>query len=100
MNGSNNEVMVVSADNHQLGSSLTWAYNMSHMIGSYVGSKFSIRNRIGMSTAFTPMITVSGYANTFANIYMFARQSFYNPVYWFYRTGFDAYPLSSFYLTF
>lgn len=64
-----NDSIIVTPSNHSLGASLTWSKNMTHCLGSYVGSKMNIRNRIGMSTAFTPMILVSGFGNTFANIY-------------------------------
>lgn len=69
MTGGRNDVLLVSPDSHSLGASLTWNKNMTHMVGSYEGSLMNVRNRLGMSTAFTPMLTVSGYGNIFANIY-------------------------------
>ena len=64
-----NDTIILSPDSHSLAASLTWNKNMTHLIGSYVGSREAIRNRIFMGTTFTPMVTVSGYGNTFANIY-------------------------------
>lgn len=64
-----NDTIILTPSNHQLGASLAWSKNMTHLVGSYKGSKLNIRNRIGMSTTFTPMFNISGYGNTFADIY-------------------------------
>jgi len=88
-----NDVVIITPESHSLSAGLTIDENMVHVVGSYMGSRMNIRNRIGMSTAFSPMITVSGYGNTFHNIYTMhgtaaadyigwsisgARNSFYN----------------------
>lgn len=65
----NNNVVILSPDSHSLGASVTFNKNMTHLIGAYPGGRFSNRARFGMSTAFTPMFTVSGYGNLFRNIY-------------------------------
>jgi len=67
-NGSNT-TFLLSPDSHNLGATLTWAANMTHLVGMFPNSRMSHRSRIGMSTAFSPMITVSGYGNLFQNIY-------------------------------
>lgn len=69
MTTNRNDVLLVAPESHSLAASLTWNLNMTHLIGSYQGGPFNVRNRIGMSTTFTPMITVSGYGNIFANLY-------------------------------
>lgn len=46
--------------------------NITKSLCSFIGTsnqKMSQRSRIGMSTTFTPMLRVSGYGNTFANLY-------------------------------
>jgi len=64
-----NDVMLVTPESHSLDETLTWSLNTSHMVGSYPGGRYNVRNRLGMSTTFSPMITVSGYGNTFHDIY-------------------------------
>jgi len=64
-----NDIVYLSPDSHSQGSGLTWAKNMTHLQGMYPDSIEHLRARIGMSTAFTPFITVSGYGNKFSNIY-------------------------------
>jgi len=64
-----NDTLIITPGSHSLGASLTWNKNNTHMIGSYYGAVDGIRNRIGMGTTFTPMVTVSGHSNTFANLY-------------------------------
>jgi len=58
-----------STSSVSLASNLAWAKNMAHLIGVWPGSCEHARSRIGMSTAFSPFITVSGYGNLFANLY-------------------------------
>ena len=67
--GQNDQLFIGGgATSHSLAASLTIAKNMCHFIGS-PGGPMNNRARIGMSTTFTPMITVSGYGNTFSNLY-------------------------------
>jgi len=54
---------------HTLAASLTWAYSNSKLLGQSPAGMFAHRSRIGMSTTFSPMITVSGSNNLFQNIY-------------------------------
>ena len=65
----NNNVIVLSPDSHSQAASLTFNKNMTHIIGDFPASKMAMRSRIGMSTDFTPMLTISGYGNLFANLY-------------------------------
>lgn len=64
-----NDQVIVTPSSHSLGDTLTWAKNMTHLSGSYPAGRFNVRNRIGMSTAFTPMVEVTGYGNVFSDIY-------------------------------
>ena len=64
-----NDVLLVSPDSNSLAASLTWDNNLCHMLGAGPDGCMNMRTRIGMSTTFTPMITVSGYGNKFKNIY-------------------------------
>ncbi len=64
-----NDVILVSPESHSLASSLTWDLNEAHLIGLAPETRVNHRARIGMSTTFTPMITVSGYGNSFRNLY-------------------------------
>ena len=52
-----------------LASELGWSYNMVHCVGLAPEAMMNQRSRIGMSTTFTPFITVSGYGNEFRNLY-------------------------------
>jgi len=53
--------------------SLAANHDFSKHLGSFIGTHWGInehhRSRIGMSTAFSPFLTVSGYGNQFANLY-------------------------------
>jgi hypothetical protein len=64
-----NDVIMLTPESHSLSTTLTWDVNMTHLVGMYGPSRIAQRSRIGMSTTFSPMITVSGYGNTFSNIY-------------------------------
>jgi hypothetical protein len=64
-----NTVFMLSPDSHSLSSTLTWSYNMTHLVGMFAPSMMNQRARIGASAAISPMIDVTGYGNTFANIY-------------------------------
>jgi len=68
----NNNVVVVSPDSHSLAAALVLDKNMTHVVGNFPlagGPAMNGRARLGMSTTFTPMITVSGYGNLFQNLY-------------------------------
>ena len=57
------------ASSLSLASELTIAKSMCSFIGTHWGINEHHRSRFGASAAFTPMITVEGYGNTFANLY-------------------------------
>lgn len=61
-------ILEESGSSISLASAYTWSYSMCGLIGT-AQNRFNQRSRIGMSTTFTPMITVSGYGNQFANLY-------------------------------
>lgn len=61
-------ILEESASSLSLASAFTWDKSLCGLIGT-AQNKFNQRSRIGMSTTFTPMITVSGYGNIFANLY-------------------------------
>lgn len=52
-----------------LAEAFDWDDNLAHLVGVWPGYCEHSRARIGMSTAFSPFITVSGYGNSFSNIY-------------------------------
>lgn len=85
-------VLEESGSSVSLSEAYDWSYSLCGLIGT-AANRFNQRSRIGMSTTFTPMITVSGYGNQFANLYTMhgtaagdyigwlisgARNSFYN----------------------
>lgn len=61
-------ILEESASSISLGAAFTWDKSLCGLIGTAT-NRFNQRSRIGMSTTFTPMITVSGYGNQFANLY-------------------------------
>jgi hypothetical protein len=61
-------VLEESASAISLGAAYDWTYSMCGLIGT-AQNRLNQRSRIGMSTTFTPMLTVSGYGNQFANLY-------------------------------
>lgn len=63
-----NDTVILTPESHSLSAALNISANCTNWIGAAHG-KLNVRSRIGMSTAFTPMITVSGYGNYFKNIY-------------------------------
>jgi hypothetical protein len=65
-----NDVVLLSPDSHSQATGLTWAKNMTHLVGMYGPGRLNLRARIGHSAAVTTLLTVSGYGNTFANFYM------------------------------
>ena len=62
-------VLQSSTGSISLSEAFTWDRNLAHLVGVWGGYAEHARSRIGMSTAFTPLITVSGYGNSFSNIY-------------------------------
>lgn len=64
-----NDTLLVTPDSHTLTAAVTWDLNNSHMVGMYSPAMMNQRARFGQSGNFTPMVTVSGYGNSFHNIY-------------------------------
>ena len=64
-----NDKLLIYPGSHSLSSGLTVSQNMCIFEGTHYGPRMNKRSRIGMSTTFTPLITVSGYGNTFKNLY-------------------------------
>ena len=64
-----NDTIWLSPDSHSQATALTWAKNMVHLEGMYAHGRMNLRSRIGHSADFTPMLTVSGYGNSFKNLY-------------------------------
>jgi len=69
MTSGRNDVALLSPDSHTLGAALTWNKNMTHLIGAYGPAMMNQRSRIGVTGNFTPVVSVTGYGNTFANLY-------------------------------
>ena len=63
-----NDTVLITPEDHSLAAALTISKNGTHWIGASAG-KMNMRSRVGMGAAFSPMITVSGYGNTFHNLY-------------------------------
>jgi hypothetical protein len=70
MTSGRNDMMLLTPEAHSLAASLTWDLNNSIMQGMAPEGLMNSRARIGMSTAFTPMMTISGYGNLFKNFYL------------------------------
>lgn len=71
-----NDYAILSPESHTQGATLTWAKNMTHLIGAYPEAVMNQRSRIGHNANYSPMLTVSGYGNLFANLYfMYGRDS-------------------------
>ena len=64
-----NDLLSVHPGSYSLGTTLAIAKNLVRLKGTHIGPMMNQRARIGMSTTFTPMVTVSGYGNTFENLY-------------------------------
>jgi len=64
-----NDVAILSPDSHTLGATLTWNKNMTHLIGAYGPARMNQRARLDVTGNFTPVVSVTGYGNTFANLY-------------------------------
>jgi len=67
--GGINEVILLSPEDNLLTSTLTWAKNMTHLVGMYPAAKTNLRSRLDQSGTFTPMVSVTGYGNQFQNLY-------------------------------
>ena len=65
----NNNVVVISPDSHSQAASLAFNKNMTHLVGNFPASRMNHRARIGMASAFTPMLEISGYGNLIKNLY-------------------------------
>lgn len=65
-----NDQALLSPENHSLAATLTWSKSLTHLVGDYPPGMMNHRARIGHSANFTPFMTVSGYGNTFENLYM------------------------------
>lgn len=61
--------VLASGSSLNLAASLTWSKNLCHLWGEGSFGRMNQRSRIGHSANFTPMITVSGYGNSFHNLY-------------------------------
>ena len=69
MTTARNDYAILSPESHTQGATITWAKNMTHLIGAYPEAFMNQRSRIGHNANFSPMLTVSGYGNLFANLY-------------------------------
>lgn len=65
-----NDVVLLSPDSHNLSETLTWSKNLTHLIGMFGPAMLNHRSRIGAGAAITPMVDITGYGNTFANLYI------------------------------
>jgi len=71
-----NDVILLSPESHSQAAKITWSKNMTHLIGMYGPAMMNQRSRIGHSANFATMLDVTGYGNTFANLYfMYGRGS-------------------------
>lgn len=70
MTSGRNDCAILSPDAHSLGVGLDWNKNMCHLVGAFGPGRYAQRSRIGHSADFATLLTVSGYGNTFANIYL------------------------------
>ena len=65
--GSKNEVVHLAVGDHTLDETLTWSKNDTHLFGTSP-NRYQPHLDIWMSTAFTPMIEISGRGNVFADM--------------------------------
>jgi hypothetical protein len=70
MTSGRNDTALLMPDSHTQAATLTWNKNMCHLIGAYGPAKQNHRSRIGHSADFTPLMSITGYGNTFAGVYM------------------------------
>jgi hypothetical protein len=71
-----NDAIYLSPDSHTQTAKITWARNMTHLIGQYPIARMNQRSRIGHSANYATMLDVTGYGNLFQNLYfMYGRGS-------------------------
>lgn len=61
--------LLASASSISLASAFTWSANLCHLAGEGAFNRMNLLSRIGHSANFSPMFTVSGYGNSFQNLY-------------------------------
>jgi len=64
-----NDVVLLSPDSHSQSAEISWARNMTHLIGMYPTAMMNQRSRIGQSAAMASILNVTGYGNLFKNLY-------------------------------
>ncbi len=64
-----NDVVLLAPESHTQSSALTWSNSLTHLVGMAPTGMWGFRSRIGHSGVVTPMLTVSGSDNLFANLY-------------------------------
>jgi hypothetical protein len=64
-----NDVVLLSPNNHSQAATITWSNNMNHLIGMYGPAMMNMRTRIIHSVTVDPLLHVTGYGCTFANLY-------------------------------
>lgn len=62
--------MIAGASAANLAAGLTWAANNSHLVGEGVAGLMNQRARIGHSANFGTLLTISGYGNSFQDLYI------------------------------
>jgi hypothetical protein len=62
-------ILEASASAVSLAADPAWTKSLCGLVGT-AQNRMNQRSRIGMSTAFTPMMTLSGYGNLFENLYI------------------------------
>lgn len=68
--GMNDKIgLVAGATQINLAAALDWAMNCSHLYGIGSFGRANQRSRVGHSANFSPMLTVSGYGNSFQDIF-------------------------------
>lgn len=65
-----NDTLLLTPEAHDLAAMLTWDLNFGHLCGLSGAGKQNKRTRISQSAAVAKLITVSGYGNVFANLYV------------------------------
>lgn len=61
--------LIASSTSVSLAENLDWSYNCSHLIGEGSFGVQNMRSRIGHSANFATLMTISGYGNSFHNLY-------------------------------
>jgi hypothetical protein len=60
---------IAGATGINLSAALDWSLNCSHLHGEGSSTRVNSRSRIGHTANFSPFITISGYGNTFKDLY-------------------------------